>query len=167
MSTRPLKDEGEVNPLTGLRSIGGSVSQRLTLRRKNIHDKAITDRWLRIKFALEEDAGMDLSELDDEEVVTDLPKKMTDGILVLSLANAFLDRPKHKPNVPKEPGQKMPHIRVMENVDRFVQACKELGVPERDICSYSDIIDGNRPMRVLTCLESLLATAAKKFRPNA
>ncbi|KAG9463184.1 hypothetical protein GDO78_022240 [Eleutherodactylus coqui] len=53
-------------------------------------------------------------------------------------------------------------VKCRKNVDSFLEACRRLGVPERDLCSARDVLGGERPLDVLRTVSSLLLCASEE-----
>ncbi|XP_004363347.2 hypothetical protein CAOG_03619 [Capsaspora owczarzaki ATCC 30864] len=156
------ENNDEFGPLSGLRQKGGSFTQRLTLKRQSIQDKAVADRWLRIMFAIEEEAGMDVPGVTEDNVLNEMPRRLKDGVLACHLLRAFLPDEASLEPVEPAPGTSLPTIRIMENLEKFLEGCKTLGVPEKSMCNIYDIMEGRRPIKVVNCLETVIALGNQK-----
>lgn len=114
-------------------------------------------------FAIEEEAGMDVPDVTEENAMYELPKRLQDGILVCHLVRAFL--PGDDTLIPHEPAlknMKLPTIRIMENLEKFLDGCRKLKVPEKSMCTIYDIMEGRRPLKVVNCLETVIALGNQK-----
>ena len=145
-----------------MRKAGGSFTQRLTLKRQSLQDKTMANRWLRIMFAIEEEAGMDVPGVNENNVLQELPRRLQDGVLACHLLRAFLPDEQELQPFEATGSAALPTIRVMENLEKFLEGCKKLGVPEKSMCNIYDIMEGRRPLKVVNCLETVIALGNQK-----
>ncbi|KAM3924063.1 leucine-rich repeat and calponin homology domain-containing protein 4 [Leptodactylus fuscus] len=89
-----------------------------------------------------------------------LCEALSNGVTLCQLLNHL--RPRTIPiiNVPSPAVPKLNLVKCRKNVDSFLEACRKLGVPERDLCSACDILGGERPHDVLRTVSSLLSGEA-------
>ncbi|XP_056408270.1 leucine-rich repeat and calponin homology domain-containing protein 4-like, partial [Hyla sarda] len=85
-----------------------------------------------------------------------LCESLSNGVALCQLLNHL--RPRTIPiiNVPSPAVPKLNLVKCRKNVDSFLDACRRLGVPERDLCSASDILGGERLHDVLRTVSSVL-----------
>ncbi|XP_075439469.1 leucine-rich repeat and calponin homology domain-containing protein 1-like, partial [Ascaphus truei] len=81
---------------------------------------------------------------------------LADGVVLCQLVNQL--RPRSIPcvHVPSPAVPKLNPVKCRRNVDSFLDACRRIGVPERDLCLPSDILGGEHPLIVLRTVSSLL-----------
>jgi len=95
----------------------------------------------------ERSAGEPLMEwLKDGQVLCRLANKIQQGIC------------------PRINSQSMP-FKQMENVTAFIQACRKLGVMEKDVFSTVDLYEGKNPKAVMNCIYNLGA-AVRRSAPS-
>ncbi|XP_063786778.1 leucine-rich repeat and calponin homology domain-containing protein 4 isoform X2 [Pseudophryne corroboree] len=87
---------------------------------------------------------------------------LANGVTLCQLLNNL--RPRFIPfiNVPSPAVPKLNPVKCRKNVDSFLDACRRLGVPERDLCSACDILGGERPHVVQRTVSSLLLLCASR-----
>ncbi|XP_077117664.1 leucine-rich repeat and calponin homology domain-containing protein 4 isoform X1 [Ranitomeya variabilis] len=91
-----------------------------------------------------------------------LCESLCNGVTLCQLLNHL--RPRTIPiiNVPSPAVPKLNLVKCRKNVDSFLDACRRLGVPERDLCSACDILGAERPLDVLRTVSSLLLLCASR-----
>ncbi|XP_066450010.1 leucine-rich repeat and calponin homology domain-containing protein 4 isoform X2 [Eleutherodactylus coqui] len=91
-----------------------------------------------------------------------LCESLSNGVALCQLLNHL--RPRTIPiiNVPSPAVPKLNLVKCRKNVDSFLEACRRLGVPERDLCSARDVLGGERPLDVLRTVSSLLLCASEE-----
>ncbi|XP_053574333.1 leucine-rich repeat and calponin homology domain-containing protein 4 [Bombina bombina] len=112
------------------------------------------------------------SPLDEKSLLTQLRKEieshlnitlweplgecLANGVTLCQLLNHL--RPRTIPfiHVPSPAVPKLNPVKCRRNVDNFLDACRRIGVPERDLCLASDILGGEHPLIVQRTVSSLL-----------
>ncbi|XP_049759732.1 leucine-rich repeat and calponin homology domain-containing protein 4 isoform X2 [Elephas maximus indicus] len=72
----------------------------------------------------------------------DLAEALANGVILCHLANRL--RPRSVPfiHVPSPAVPKLSALKSRKNVESFLEACRKMGVPEADLCSPSDLLQG-------------------------
>ncbi|XP_023975376.1 leucine-rich repeat and calponin homology domain-containing protein 4 isoform X10 [Physeter macrocephalus] len=72
----------------------------------------------------------------------DLAEALANGVTLCQLANQL--RPRSVPfiHVPSPAVPKLSALKSRKNVESFLEACRKMGVPEADLCSPSDLLQG-------------------------
>ncbi|XP_036760491.2 leucine-rich repeat and calponin homology domain-containing protein 4 isoform X1 [Manis pentadactyla] len=72
----------------------------------------------------------------------DLAEALANGVILCQLANQL--RPRSVPfiHVPSPAVPKLSALKSQKNVESFLEACRKMGVPEADLCSPSDLLQG-------------------------
>ncbi|XP_006896531.1 PREDICTED: leucine-rich repeat and calponin homology domain-containing protein 4 [Elephantulus edwardii] len=72
----------------------------------------------------------------------DLAEALSNGVILCQLANQL--RPRSVPfiHVPSPAVPKLSPLKCRKNVESFLEACRKMGVPEADLCSPSDLLQG-------------------------
>ncbi|XP_023570164.1 leucine-rich repeat and calponin homology domain-containing protein 4 isoform X2 [Octodon degus] len=72
----------------------------------------------------------------------DLGEALANGVILCQLANQL--RPRCVPfiHVPSPAVPKLSALKSRKNVESFLEACRKMGVPEADLCSPSDLLQG-------------------------
>ncbi|XP_060029391.1 leucine-rich repeat and calponin homology domain-containing protein 4 isoform X2 [Erinaceus europaeus] len=72
----------------------------------------------------------------------DLGEALASGVVLCQLANQL--RPRSVPfiHVPSPAVPKLSALKSRKNVESFLEACRKMGVPEADLCSPSDLLQG-------------------------
>ncbi|XP_028376126.1 leucine-rich repeat and calponin homology domain-containing protein 4 isoform X1 [Phyllostomus discolor] len=72
----------------------------------------------------------------------DLAEALANGVILCQLANQL--RPRSVPfiHVPSPAVPKLSTLKSRKNVESFLEACRKMGVPEADLCSPSDVLQG-------------------------
>uniref|UniRef100_A0A8D1HK13 Leucine-rich repeat and calponin homology domain-containing protein 4 n=2 Tax=Sus scrofa TaxID=9823 RepID=A0A8D1HK13_PIG len=72
----------------------------------------------------------------------DLAEALASGVILCQLANQL--RPRSVPfiHVPSPAVPKLSALKSRKNVESFLEACRKMGVPEADLCSPSDLLQG-------------------------
>ncbi|XP_045849785.1 leucine-rich repeat and calponin homology domain-containing protein 4 isoform X2 [Meles meles] len=72
----------------------------------------------------------------------DLAEALANGVVLCQLANQL--RPRCVPfiHVPSPAVPKLSALKSRKNVESFLEACRKMGVPEADLCSPSDLLQG-------------------------
>ncbi|XP_073740228.1 leucine-rich repeat and calponin homology domain-containing protein 4 isoform X3 [Callorhinus ursinus] len=72
----------------------------------------------------------------------DLAEALANGVILCQLANQL--RPRSVPfiHVPSPAVPKLSALKSRKNVESFLEACRKMGVPEADLCSPSDLLQG-------------------------
>ncbi|XP_008047149.1 leucine-rich repeat and calponin homology domain-containing protein 4, partial [Carlito syrichta] len=72
----------------------------------------------------------------------DLAEALANGVILCQLANQL--RPRSVPfiHVPSPAVPKLSALKCRKNVESFLEACRKMGVPEADLCSPSDLLQG-------------------------
>ncbi|XP_062993605.1 leucine-rich repeat and calponin homology domain-containing protein 4 isoform X2 [Elgaria multicarinata webbii] len=133
----------------------GSLSQDLSsseLLRLRSGSQALDERQLtaQLRKAIESRLNVTL--------VEDLGEALADGVLLCQLVNHLCPRTVPFIHVPSPAVPKLNAIKSRKNVESFLAACRQLGVPEVSLCSASDLLlllrQGNArgPLRLLEAL---------------
>ncbi|XP_060112294.1 leucine-rich repeat and calponin homology domain-containing protein 4 [Heteronotia binoei] len=87
----------------------------------------------------------------------DLGEALANGVILCQLLNHLRPRAVPFVHVPSPAVPKLNTIKSRKNVESFLQACRQLGVPEVSLCSTSDIVRGNTHglLRLLLALPGL------------
>nr|XP_012330192.1 leucine-rich repeat and calponin homology domain-containing protein 4 isoform X7 [Aotus nancymaae] len=94
----------------------------------------------------------------------DLAEALASGVILCQLANQL--RPRSVPfiHVPSPAVPKLSALKARKNVESFLEACRKMGVPEADLCSPSDLLQGTtRGLR--TVLEAVKRVGGKALPP--
>ncbi|XP_033048081.1 leucine-rich repeat and calponin homology domain-containing protein 4 [Trachypithecus francoisi] len=94
----------------------------------------------------------------------DLAEALASGVILCQLANQL--RPRSVPfiHVPSPAVPKLSTLKARKNVESFLEACRKMGVPEADLCSPSDLLQGTaRGLR--TVLEAVKRVGGKPLPP--
>uniref|UniRef100_G1RM75 Leucine rich repeats and calponin homology domain containing 4 n=1 Tax=Nomascus leucogenys TaxID=61853 RepID=G1RM75_NOMLE len=94
----------------------------------------------------------------------DLAEALASGVILCQLANQL--RPRSVPfiHVPSPAVPKLSALKARKNVESFLEACRKMGVPEADLCSPSDLLQGTaRGLR--TTLEAVKRVGGKALPP--
>ncbi|ELK06930.1 Leucine-rich repeat and calponin like proteiny domain-containing protein 4 [Pteropus alecto] len=72
----------------------------------------------------------------------DLAEALANGVILCQLANQL--RPRSVPfiHVPSPAVPKLSTLKSQKNVESFLEACRKMGVPEADLCSPLDLLQG-------------------------
>lgn len=72
----------------------------------------------------------------------DMGEALASGVILCQLANQL--RPRSVPfiHVPSPAVPKLSALKSRKNVESFLEACRKMGVPEADLCSPSDLLQG-------------------------
>lgn len=94
----------------------------------------------------------------------DLAEALASGVILCQLANQL--RPRSVPfiHVPSPAVPKLSTLKARKNVESFLEACRKMGVPEADLCSPLDLLQGTtRGLR--TVLEAVKRVGGKALPP--
>ncbi|KAM4037171.1 leucine-rich repeat and calponin homology domain-containing protein 4 isoform 2-T2 [Anomaloglossus baeobatrachus] len=94
-----------------------------------------------------------------------LCESLCNGVTLCRLLNHL--RPRTIPiiNVPSPAVPKLNLVKCRKNVDSFLDACRRLGVPEDDICSPYDILEGEGLGRLFITVQSLFQQSMTSPKP--
>ncbi|XP_064456741.1 leucine-rich repeat and calponin homology domain-containing protein-like isoform X2 [Ornithodoros turicata] len=85
----------------------------------------------------------------------DLAASLTDGVVLCHLANQVRARSVASVHVPSPSVPTLTMAKRRRNVDNFLGACRQLGVPEEVTCSAQDILEGKGLVRVAITVEEI------------
>ncbi|KAM4676994.1 leucine-rich repeat and calponin homology domain-containing protein 4 isoform 2-T2 [Discoglossus pictus] len=85
-----------------------------------------------------------------------LSEFLANGVILCQLLNHLRPRSISSIHVPSPAVPKLNPVKCRRNVDSFLDACRRIGVPERDLCLASDILGGEHPLIVQRTVSSLL-----------
>ncbi|XP_062945333.1 leucine-rich repeat and calponin homology domain-containing protein 4 isoform X2 [Cynocephalus volans] len=90
----------------------------------------------------------------------DLAEALANGVILCQLANQL--RPRSVPfiHVPSPAVPKLSALKSRKNVESFLEACRKMGVPEADLCSPSDLLQGTA-QGLRTTLEAVKRVVGK------
>lgn len=111
-----------------------------TIKASSVEDEALL--WIEAVCGEEKGDEPLMEWLKDGQVLCRTANKIQEGIC---------------PRINK---QKMP-FQQMENVTAFIQACRKLGVLEKDVFSTVDLYEGKSPKSVINCIVSLGAVVRR------
>ncbi|XP_053272018.1 leucine-rich repeat and calponin homology domain-containing protein 4 isoform X1 [Pleuronectes platessa] len=86
----------------------------------------------------------------------DLGEALSNGTILCQLVNQIRPRSVSIIHIPSPAVPKLSSAKSRLNVENFITACRKLGVPETDVCAYSDVLLCKLPV-VLRCVAALLA----------
>ncbi|KAL8567180.1 hypothetical protein ACOMHN_046590 [Nucella lapillus] len=86
-----------------------------------------------------------------------LPEALRDGVVLCHLANQIRPRSVASIHVPSPAVPKLTSAKCRRNVENFLDACRKIGVDQRDLCSVSDVVQSLRMGRVGTTVVRLSA----------
>ncbi|KAH0626017.1 hypothetical protein JD844_000714 [Phrynosoma platyrhinos] len=116
---------------------------------------------LQLRKAIESRLNITLAE--------DLGEALANGVILCQLVNNLHPRSIPFIHVPSPAVPKLNAVKSRKNVENFLVACRQLGIPEVSLCSTSDLLQGN--VRGFLCLlEALLLLhpcAGKPLAPAA
>uniref|UniRef100_A0A8C8YLR3 Leucine rich repeats and calponin homology domain containing 4 n=1 Tax=Prolemur simus TaxID=1328070 RepID=A0A8C8YLR3_PROSS len=94
----------------------------------------------------------------------DLAEALANGVILCQLANQL--RPRAVPfiHVPSPAVPKLSALKSRKNVESFLEACRKMGVPEADLCSPSDLLQGTA-QGLRTILEAVKRVGGKAPTP--
>ncbi|XP_040828828.1 leucine-rich repeat and calponin homology domain-containing protein 4 isoform X2 [Ochotona curzoniae] len=94
----------------------------------------------------------------------DLAEALASGVILCQLANQL--RPRSVPfiHVPSPAVPKLSALKSRKNVESFLEACRKMGVPEADLCSPSDLLQGTA-QGLRTTLEAVKRVGGKPPPP--
>ncbi|XP_020037609.2 leucine-rich repeat and calponin homology domain-containing protein 4 isoform X1 [Castor canadensis] len=94
----------------------------------------------------------------------DLAEALANGVILCQLANQL--RPRSVPfiHVPSPAVPKLSTLKSRKNVESFLEACRKMGVPEADLCSPSDLLQGTA-QGLRTTLEAVSWAGGKSPPP--
>ncbi|XP_075703456.1 leucine-rich repeat and calponin homology domain-containing protein 4 isoform X2 [Rhinoderma darwinii] len=94
-----------------------------------------------------------------------LCESLSNGVTLCQLLNNL--RPRTIPfiNVPSPAVPKLNFVKCRKNVDSFLDACRRLGVPEDDLCSPHDILEGEGLSRLCVTVQALFQHSTKSPKP--
>ncbi|XP_069805944.1 leucine-rich repeat and calponin homology domain-containing protein 4 isoform X2 [Dendropsophus ebraccatus] len=94
-----------------------------------------------------------------------LCEALSNGVALCQLLNHL--RPRTIPiiNVPSPAVPKLNLVKCRKNVDSFLEACRRLGVPEDDLCSPHDILEGEGLSRLFITVQSLFRHSMRSPKP--
>ncbi|KAM9210865.1 leucine-rich repeat and calponin homology domain-containing protein 4 isoform 2-T2 [Dugong dugon] len=94
----------------------------------------------------------------------DLAEALANGVILCQLANQL--RPRSVPfiHVPSPAVPKLSALKSRKNVESFLEACRKMGVPEADLCSPSDLLQGTA-QGLRTILEAVQRVGGKAPPP--
>ncbi|KAM5131181.1 leucine-rich repeat and calponin homology domain-containing protein 4 isoform 3-T3 [Callospermophilus lateralis] len=94
----------------------------------------------------------------------DLGEALANGVILCQLANQL--RPRSVPfiHVPSPAVPKLSALKSRKNVESFLEACRKMGVPEADLCSPSDLLQGTT-QGLWTTLEAVKRVGGKAPPP--
>ncbi|KFO36863.1 leucine-rich repeat and calponin homology domain-containing protein 4 isoform X1 [Fukomys damarensis] len=94
----------------------------------------------------------------------DLAEALANGVILCQLANQL--RPRCVPfiHVPSPAVPKLSALKSRKNVESFLEACQKMGVPEADLCSPSDLLQGTA-QGLRTTLEAVKRVGGKAPTP--
>uniref|UniRef100_H0V711 Leucine-rich repeat and calponin homology domain-containing protein 4 n=1 Tax=Cavia porcellus TaxID=10141 RepID=H0V711_CAVPO len=94
----------------------------------------------------------------------DLAEALANGVILCQLANQL--RPRCVPfiHVPSPAVPKLSALKCQKNVESFLEACRKMGVPEADLCSPSDLLQGTT-QGLRTTLEAVKRVGGKAPPP--
>uniref|UniRef100_A0A2K6BHH2 Leucine-rich repeat and calponin homology domain-containing protein 4 n=1 Tax=Macaca nemestrina TaxID=9545 RepID=A0A2K6BHH2_MACNE len=94
----------------------------------------------------------------------DLAEALASGVILCQLANQL--RPRSVPfiHVPSPAVPKLSALKARKNVESFLEACRKMGVPEADLCSPSDLLQGTA-LGLRTVLEAVKRVGGKALPP--
>ncbi|MBZ3884689.1 Leucine-rich repeat and calponin homology domain-containing protein 4 [Sciurus carolinensis] len=94
----------------------------------------------------------------------DLGEALANGVILCQLANQL--RPRSVPfiHVPSPAVPKLSALKSRKNVESFLEACRKMGVPEADLCSPSDLLQGTT-QGLWTTLEAMRRVGGKAPPP--
>ncbi|XP_075421065.1 leucine-rich repeat and calponin homology domain-containing protein 4 isoform X1 [Tenrec ecaudatus] len=72
----------------------------------------------------------------------DLSEALANGVILCQLANQLWPRSVPFIHVPSPAVPKLSALKSRKNVESFLEACRKMGVPEADLCSPSDLLQG-------------------------
>ncbi|XP_065781002.1 leucine-rich repeat and calponin homology domain-containing protein 4 isoform X2 [Muntiacus reevesi] len=94
----------------------------------------------------------------------DLAEALANGVILCQLANQL--RPRSVPfiHVPSPAVPKLSALKSRKNVESFLEACRKMGVPEADLCSPSDLLQGTA-QGLRTTLEAVMRVGGRAPPP--
>lgn len=94
----------------------------------------------------------------------DMGEALASGVVLCQLANQL--RPRSVPfiHVPSPAVPKLSALKSRKNVENFLEACRKMGVPEADLCSPSDLLQG-KAQGLWTTLEAVRRAGGRVPQP--
>ncbi|KAM5228926.1 leucine-rich repeat and calponin homology domain-containing protein 4 [Ctenodactylus gundi] len=94
----------------------------------------------------------------------DLAEALANGVILCQLANQL--RPRCVPfiHVPSPAVPKLSALKCRKNVESFLEACRKMGMPEADLCSPSDLLQGTA-QGLRTTLQAVKRVGGKTSPP--
>ncbi|XP_008578927.1 PREDICTED: leucine-rich repeat and calponin homology domain-containing protein 4 isoform X1 [Galeopterus variegatus] len=94
----------------------------------------------------------------------DLTEALANGVILCQLANQLWPRSVPFIHVPSPAVPKLSALKSRKNVESFLEACRKMGVPEADLCSPSDLLQGTA-QGLQTTLEAVKRVGGKAPPP--
>ncbi|CAI8049930.1 Leucine-rich repeat and calponin homology domain-containing protein 1 (Fragment) [Geodia barretti] len=125
-------------------------SSNYTVRRQEFQISRVMEKSRIVREKIEELLEIELSE--------DIGEWVADGVVLCKLVKKL--HPQLMPSFHSPPlGKDLSRGRKTVNIANFIAACRQLHVPEEELCSAGDIIELKDPVRVVTCLQRVLESA--------
>uniref|UniRef100_A0A8C6W8D1 Leucine-rich repeats and calponin homology (CH) domain containing 3 n=1 Tax=Nannospalax galili TaxID=1026970 RepID=A0A8C6W8D1_NANGA len=144
-AVRRETNKGHASPLLPS-SVPATDSTDPTIRQKEEELKLIDQLRKHIEYRLK------------VSLPCDLGAALTDGVVLCHLANHVRPRSVPSIHVPSPAVPKLTMAKCRRNVENFLEACREIGVPQDSLCSPSDILQLS--LRIKRTVEILLSLEA-------
>jgi hypothetical protein len=121
-----------------------------TVRRQEFQMSRVIEKCRTVREKIETLLSVELAE--------DIGEWVADGVVPCQLVKKL--HPQLMPTYHSPvPGKELSRGRKTVNIANFIAACRQLHVPEEELCSAGDIIELKDPVRVVTCLQRVLESA--------
>ncbi|KAK7475998.1 hypothetical protein BaRGS_00032765, partial [Batillaria attramentaria] len=84
-----------------------------------------------------------------------LPEALRDGVVLCHLANQIRPRSVASIHVPSPAVPKLTLAKCRRNVENFLDACRKIGVDQKDLCTVDDVVESLRMTRITTAVVRL------------
>lgn len=93
---------------------------------------------------------------------SDLGPSLMDGVVLCHLVNQVRPRSVASIHVPSPAVPKLTMAKCRRNVENFLTACRQLGVPEDVTCSAQDVLEERGLVRVAITVQELFEAASRR-----
>uniref|UniRef100_A0A8C6RCG8 Leucine-rich repeats and calponin homology (CH) domain containing 3 n=1 Tax=Nannospalax galili TaxID=1026970 RepID=A0A8C6RCG8_NANGA len=149
LSSFPTTETGHASPLLPS-SVPATDSTDPTIRQKEEELKLIDQLRKHIEYRLK------------VSLPCDLGAALTDGVVLCHLANHVRPRSVPSIHVPSPAVPKLTMAKCRRNVENFLEACREIGVPQEQLCLPLHILEEKGLSQVAVTVQALLELAPPK-----
>ncbi|XP_077513322.1 leucine-rich-repeats and calponin homology domain protein isoform X8 [Amblyomma americanum] len=98
------------------------------------------------------------------QLPTDMGPALVDGVVLCHLANQVQPRSVASIHVPSAATPKLTLAKCRRNVENFLTACRQLGVPDEATCSAQDVLEERGLVRVAVTVQELFRATSRSKR---